>query len=312
MTAARVSRLLIPCALATCMMGILALLPSPARSGNPRQQAAPAQAGSINNEDCAVCHEDVVKAFDRNPHAVLEKNKRLDMKNSCESCHGPGEAHASNDGDKTKIIGFKTEAARQYNERCLACHQNTHPIRGFKGSLHGKSNLACTDCHGIHQSERLTRLLKQPETGLCMDCHADTRTAFSKPYHHRVRENAMRCTDCHQPHSGLDRRQLQTSLTGDLPCYRCHSQTEGPFVYEHGPLRIKSCMDCHESHGSNNPKMLIRPTVRSLCLECHSFSRNAITAQPPAFHDVRSPRYQNCTTCHVRIHGSNASRLFLR
>ena len=312
MKSARVSKLLLPCALAICMTGILALRPSPAQGGNVPQQAAPAKAGSINNEDCAVCHEDVAKAFDRNPHAVLEKSRKLALKNSCESCHGPGEAHASSDGDKTKIIGFKSAAARQYNEKCLACHQDTHPNRAFRGSSHGKSNLSCVDCHGIHQSARFTHLLKREETSLCMECHTNTRSEFSRPYHHKVKEKAVRCTDCHQPHSGLDRRQLRTSLTGDLPCYKCHAQTEGPFVYEHAPLRIKSCMDCHESHGSNNPKMLIRPTVRNLCLECHSWSSNVITAQPPSFHDVRSPRYQNCTTCHVKIHGSNASRLFLR
>jgi hypothetical protein len=27
---------------------------------------------------------------------------------------------------------------------------------------------------------------------------------------------------------------------------------------------------------------------------------------------MADPRYQNCTTCHVRIHGSNADSRFLR
>jgi ferredoxin len=29
-------------------------------------------------------------------------------------------------------------------------------------------------------------------------------------------------------------------------------------------------------------------------------------------HNMAEPRYQNCTTCHVRIHGSNADQRFLR
>ena len=41
-------------------------------------------------------------------------------------------------------------------------------------------------------------------------------------------------------------------------------------------------------------------------------SSGGSSAQPPAFHDIRSPRYQNCTSCHARIHGSNSSHLFLR
>jgi len=313
MRRARVSTVLIPCSLALCMMGVLLLRPGRAAGGDPPQQAAGTKAGSINNEDCAVCHEEAVKAFDRNVHAVLEKGKDFQKKNSCESCHGPGEAHSSNDGDKTKIIGFRDPAeARKYNGQCLSCHQNNAPMEGFRGTLHGKSDLACVDCHGIHKSERMTHLLKKPETVLCMDCHVQTRTAFSKPYHHRVKEGAVRCTDCHQPHSGLERRQVRTSMSGDVACYKCHSQTKGPFLYEHAPLQIRDCQACHEPHGSNNPKMLIRPTVWLLCLECHSASRNVLSSQPPSFHNVNSPRYQNCTVCHVKIHGSNSSQVFMR
>ena len=53
-----------------------------------RKMPAP---GSLNNEDCAACHENVVKAFDRNPHATLEKSSKFKMKNSCETCHGGGQ-----------------------------------------------------------------------------------------------------------------------------------------------------------------------------------------------------------------------------
>lgn len=311
MRRARVIGVLAPCALALCVTGMILLRPSGA-AGDPRQQGA-GGGGSISNEDCAVCHEEVVKAFDRNVHAVLEKGKDFHNKSSCESCHGPGEAHASGGGDKTKIIGFGDPAeARKYNAQCLACHQNNAPMQGFRGTLHYKSDLSCVDCHGVHESARLTRMLKKPETELCMGCHVDTRTAFSKPYHHKVKEGAVRCTDCHQPHSGVDRHQMRTSLTGDAVCYRCHPQTKGPFVYEHAPLQIRSCGACHDAHGSNNPKMLIRPTVWTMCLECHSATRYVLATQPPSFHNVNSPRYQNCTICHVKIHGSNASSTFMR
>jgi nitrate/TMAO reductase-like tetraheme cytochrome c subunit len=57
---------------------------------------------------------------------------------------------------------------------------------------------------------------------------------------------------------------------------------------------------------------LTRNRVAQLCLECHSMSTGTLASQPPSFHDLRSPRYQNCTTCHLRIHGSNASPQFLR
>jgi hypothetical protein len=89
------------------LAGFLPGGPRGLRAQTPHAQGAPAQAGSVNNEDCAVCHEDVVKAFDRNPHALLEKSPRYNLRNSCESCHGPGQAHVDAGGESAKIISFQ-------------------------------------------------------------------------------------------------------------------------------------------------------------------------------------------------------------
>ena len=61
--------------------------------------------------------------------------------------------------------------------------------------------------------------------------------------------------------------------------------------------------------------MLIRQDVKTLCLECHAnvgVAAATIGGVPPAFHDLRSPRFRNCTTCHVKIHGSYVNRTLLR
>jgi DmsE family decaheme c-type cytochrome len=275
-------------------------------------KGAVAPSGSINNEDCGACHEEVVKGFDRNVHAVVEKGKEWGRKNSCESCHGPGEAHAGADGDKTKIVGFKGEDVRGYNGKCLACHRGSAGLMAYGASRHGKSGLACTECHRVHEWESGTKLLRGKEAGMCLGCHVSERADFVKPYHHRVKEGGMKCGDCHDPHSGTERGQVKVGMLGDSVCVKCHTGKQGPFVFEHASTKIRGCEACHESHGSVNPKMLVRPTVRALCLECHSGGPSALTAQPPSIHDVRNPRYQNCTTCHVKVHGSNSSRLFLR
>jgi len=307
MTSFRVVKTILLTSLATCLAGVLAA------GRDPSQQPAKApKAGSINNEDCAVCHEDLTKAFDKNPHAILEKSPKYNLKNSCESCHGPGEDHASNNGDKTKIISFKGAAMKSYNQQCLACHSKDEEVTAFPASQHSKSGLACTDCHRIHSGARMTRLLKVQTNDLCLSCHTQRRGDFSKPFHHRVKEGAIRCTDCHQPHTGMDRRQMRVRSDGETACTKCHTEKKGPFVFEHAGLVIRDCQACHEPHGSVNAKMLIRSTVRGLCLECHSSSTGVLTSQPPSFHDVRNPRYQNCTTCHTKIHGSNSNSFFLR
>ena len=73
------------------------------------------------------------------------------------------------------------------------------------------------------------------------------------------------------------------------------------------------CRACHEPHGSSNPMALKRSRVDQLCLECHSpIEGGTLGPQPPAIHDLFSPRYRNCTTCHVAIHGSNTSPALLK
>jgi predicted CXXCH cytochrome family protein len=72
-------------------------------------------------------------------------------------------------------------------------------------------------------------------------------------------------------------------------------------------------MSCHEPHGSVKPSALTRTRVDQLCLECHSpITGGTLGSQPPSIHDLRSPRYRECTVCHVAIHGSNTSTLFLK
>jgi DmsE family decaheme c-type cytochrome len=302
-----------PVLLFTLLFSVAAISSGILAGQDPPPQAAAQQAGSVNNEDCAVCHEEVVTAFEKNPHAVLEKSPKLNLKNSCESCHGPGQAHVDSGGERDKIITFRDQAKKLYNEQCLDCHDEHPDVNGFPGTAHSRFGMSCADCHNVHRAATMTRLLQKPEGVLCLSCHTEQRTSFSKPFRHRVRENSMSCSDCHEPHSGIDRRMTRTTDFGEPACLKCHTDKQGPFVFEHAPTIIRDCHTCHQPHGSNNPKMLARATVRQLCLECHTNTVGVLGGNsPPAFHDIRSPRYQNCTTCHVKIHGSNHDAGFLR
>jgi DmsE family decaheme c-type cytochrome len=307
----RAPKLLLLSSTAAVLIGVIAASPDRLRAQNPASSQSAASTGTTM-EDCAACHEDVVKAFAKNPHEALEKSPHYqNLKNPCEGCHGPGEAHIAAGGDKTQIIGFKGTAKGTYNRQCLTCHNKTREIQGFTANEHAKNGLACSDCHRVHGSTQRW-LLKSSENALCFSCHVGQRMQFSKPFHHRVIENAMTCVDCHEPHNGLNRRLERVTEFGKEPCFKCHSDKQGPFVFEHAPLVIRNCFACHEPHGSNNRKMLVRSTMYLMCLECHASSNNIPGDVPPSFHNVRSPRYQNCTTCHVKIHGSNADPFFFR
>jgi len=112
-------------------------------------------------------------------------------------------------------------------------------------------------------------------------------------------------------------RMVATALSNEEPCLKCHSDKRGPFAFEHPSVRVDGCETCHYPHGSMNARLLRRPVVFTLCLECHNgagtFGRQADGIRTTsATHDMTDPRYRNCTSCHVRIHGSNSSRMFLR
>jgi DmsE family decaheme c-type cytochrome len=128
----------------------------------------------------------------------------------------------------------------------------------------------------------------------------------------------MSCVDCHNPHGNALPGTTRAAAGAEPGCFSCHSDKRGPFTFEHAPVRFEGCAGCHEPHGSQNPRMLTRADVRFVCLECHAnlpsqtTEKTALGVVPPAFHDLRTARYQNCTVCHQKIHGSNVNRDLLR
>ncbi len=301
-----------PLAFALIFIGFV-LLGSVKASRNPQEAAAPASKNEyVASATCASCHEDLARKFTKNPHQILETHPKKGWKDqSCESCHGPGQAHVDA-GDGSKIAAFTKASAKDINKSCLACHAKTEAHAGGATSLHGKNQLACTDCHSIHQPKQALHLLAGRSDQLCISCHKETQAAFAKPFRHRLQEGAIRCVDCHAPHGGLNTRQMKTARGNEEACAKCHSDKRGPFTFEHAAMRLEGCTGCHEPHGSVNPKMLVRAQQHLLCLECHSTAPGILASQPFSFHDLRSARFQNCTTCHLKVHGSNVSKFLLR
>lgn len=290
----------------------------------------------VGSETCQACHEDQFKSFSGTKHAKLAglsswKNKVQ----GCESCHGPGKQHVEGSGDKTKIISFKNKTAKETSETCLACHAGKENHNNFRRGDHWRNNIGCTDCHTAHgpmhneaktdsitliaevsrqkPNVATTAMLKSSEPQLCISCHSETKAQFSKPFRHKVLEGTMNCSDCHNPHGGFESKQTKLAVGVDAACVKCHTDKQGPFVFEHAPLKIEGCSACHTPHGSANPKMLKRSQVRQLCLECHSGITDQLSDGPQGGpHDQRNIRSQNCTVCHAAIHGSNANSVFFR
>jgi DmsE family decaheme c-type cytochrome len=291
---------------------------APPAAAQPTGQA-PFPPGYAGLETCEACHEDIAKAFAKSPHNIVETDKKRGFAGrACESCHGPGEAHAES-ADPTKIRNPANLAAAAADKLCLTCHLNTPTHVGRLESSHAKDQVACTTCHKMHSNGGADLVVRAPNAinQLCSGCHQSVWAQFQRPNHHKLPEGAMSCVDCHNPHGSIRPAMTQAFGANEPGCLNCHGDKRGPFTFEHGPVRFEGCAACHEPHGSANPRMLTRQDVRFVCLECHANLPTANTTGtigvvPPSFHDLRVPQFQNCTVCHQKIHGSYVDRDLLK
>ncbi|HSA92185.1 MAG TPA: DmsE family decaheme c-type cytochrome [Terriglobales bacterium] len=266
----------------------------------------------VGAETCQTCHEDKFKHFETTAHfrTTLDKKKGPEYQ-GCEACHGPGREHVEGGGDVSKIFSFKGKSAEEISKRCLDCHQYGEEHSNFARSVHLENNVSCIDCHSPHSAKAKVALLKVDQPNLCYTCHLDVKPEFSKPFHHRVNEKLVKCTDCHNQHGGFLTRQLRSTTAQDWVCFKCHTEKAGPFVFEHAPIKTEGCLACHTPHGSTNPRLLKRSQVNLLCLECHTFTVDSDIPVTPSFHN-QTAKYQACTLCHQAIHGSNFSEVFFK
>ncbi|MGH9773646.1 MAG: DmsE family decaheme c-type cytochrome [Candidatus Acidiferrales bacterium] len=263
-------------------------------------------------ETCKACHEDIYTSFEKTPHwKTSYDTHRGAAFQGCEACHGPGSEHVAGGGDKTKIFTFKGVSAEQISRRCLTCHEYGEEHSNFARTAHNENNVACIDCHSPHHAKQSQYLLKASQPNLCFGCHLETRPAFNKPFHHRVIEGLVKCTDCHNQHGGFLTKQLRSTAAQDAICFQCHADKEGPFVFEHQPVKVEGCLSCHTPHGSSNPHLLTRSQLNLLCLECHTITVDSDIPGTPSFHS-QATKYQACTLCHTQVHGSNFDPFFFK
>jgi DmsE family decaheme c-type cytochrome len=265
----------------------------------------------VGSSTCQACHEDIFNQVSKSPHHLVDIDKRKGWEGrTCEACHGPGAKHAES-VSAADIQNPAKLAAAAADKLCLACHLNTSTHAGRLQSSHAKDAVSCVACHKVHADNGAHLVERKPEAinQQCSTCHLAVAAQFQRPFHHKLPEGAMSCVDCHNPHGSTRPAMGQAFASNEPGCLNCHGDKRGPFTFEHGPVRFEGCQTCHEVHGSANPRMLVRQEVRYVCLECHANLPNGNTTRtigviPPAFHDLRSPRFQNCTVCHQKIHGS--------
>lgn len=299
--------------LMVCSGFVAAIAQQGASTSKPQASSAlPSATGGqyADTDICKTCHQEVWdKHFASTPHAALLKGDQ----HGCQSCHGPAQAHVDGGGDPTKIIRFETLSPAETAAICTKCHQSSLETQNFAKSAHLANGVSCTACHSPHNSKDVNFLLVKQQTDLCYGCHASQKAEFARPYRHRVDSGLIQCSDCHNPHGTQVGHQVRSAAGQFAVCTKCHTDTMGPFVFEHAPVKTdESCLSCHTPHGSTNPRLLQVNNINFLCLRCHTPNMNGAAGQPIGPVHDQSAKYQACTMCHTQIHGSNFSPVFFR
>ncbi len=163
----------------------------------------------------------------------------------------------------------------------------------------------CRRCHRMDPGPA-DRKPSKPAASICYACHHEEmadRQHLHKP------AAVWHCLECHQadfgdsdlyPDAPVRYRVAEITELATL-CYRCHEKEQerfGAYEYLHGPVGEGACMFCHDSHGSDQPKLL-HDKATTLCVDCHDLGE---MLERPVVHPVLLKK--GCTACHDP-HGSS-------
>lgn len=291
-------------------------LPDTKLAGTAKPAAGPASKDAA----CTRCHDESeptpILSLYQTKHGVRGDSRAP----NCQTCHGESEKHLKGD---PKVKGraapdiifkkgtFEVSDDKDRSNQCLSCHKGTKRAN-WDGGQHQANNVACNDCHTVHQPKDKL-LSKKTQTEVCFTCHQEQRAQSKKISTHPIDAGKVVCSDCHNPHGSPGPKLLKKNTVTET-CFTCHAEKRGPYLWEHQPV-TEDCSNCHSPHGSN-----IFPLLKSrapyLCQECHDGPHNSktpygtLTAGMQAAPGSTVPPTENaanrgCLNCHSLVHGSN-------
>lgn len=245
---------------------------------------------------CVDCHD---------PHGGSTATflKTTSTQNLCSRCHetslheggyqhlpvahgGCSACHAAHYSEQERLL------VKEPKVLCLDCHVRLGRQLDRSRLIHAPAAEDCRPCHDPHASDE-RMLLTMPARELCLFCHEDVRsTVEHATTPHGAVVEGRQCLNCHDPHASNYPRLLRNNPRS--LCMECHDReidtptgtiTDMSAILAtgkslHGPIAKDNCSACHQIHGGNQFRMLIKeyppefyaPFAEenyALCFSCH-------------------------------------------
>jgi len=284
----------------TLLVTLLALLTT-----GPAQDTPPLarEGGRVAAAECAECHGREHRRIVASGHGLILHAAVLP---GCETCHGPGEAHARHaDTDPALITLPSALEPEQQVALCAKCHGDQIDRHGGDPGGFRIAGFACTDCHSVHGRQQ-----KPVAPGLRLR----RRDAMAA---HAEQVGSAECVECHPLRDSLLAASAHVSLTAvndSGGCEKCHG--EGSLHADTGEGRlitrpdraddgIATCRSCHpevdaiEFHWLDRDKPYLSDGV--LCTTCHVVHAGVVAgvATVAIDPDAAPPTNRLCATCHA-------------
>lgn len=227
------------------------------------------------NGRCAECH---ATGFRKNysPAARSYHSIQAEIGVGCEACHGPGEAHAAwaqspdtyakspfpGTGKTGLLISYSKALPETEIQQCAGCHSR-------REAFQDGNPLPGTPYHDAYRPSPLREGLYHADGQIQDEVYVYGSFLQSKMY-----ANGVRCTNCHEPHSGALKAE------GNAVCTQCHS----PAANTDFPALTAKLYD-DPSHTFHEPGK-----AGAQCKSCHMIERVYMGIDGRRDHSFRVPR----------------------
>lgn len=230
------------------------------------------------NNMCAYCHStDLQKNYDVATRTYHTTYSEINV--SCEACHGPASLHVELSRAKSLfwdrkrgygLVPLKSADPLPQIQTCAPCHSRRRMIHaGFRPG---------DNYYDYFHNELLYEATYYADGQIMDENYVFGSFIQSKMYHQDIR-----CTDCHNPHSGRLKHE------GNQVCTACHQHTAAKYD-----------TPAHHFHPSDS--------TGASCAECHMPETTYMEVDPRRDHSIRIPRPDlsvsigtpnACTRCHL-------------